>query len=233
MNPNDTPPEKSPQTPLLDPTEKARTTKKTARRPKTKPFQRFWKKHQMLKGFLSFFGFVVSVVVLASLINMFIFQSYYVDGTSMTPTLQPNDRLIIDKVPRTWAKVTGSSYTPKRGEVVVFNSNLTGPDGSREQLIKRVVGLPGERVVVKDDHVTVYNTTHPKGFDADKELDLHLAGTFGVNDVTVPKDQVFVFGDNRGPGGSYDSRELGTIPTKDLVGQLVMRIIPLNHAKLF
>jgi signal peptidase I len=229
MNPKDTPPEKPLQTLPEEPVEHTPPTPKI----KTKPLQHFWKKHQMLKGFLSFFGFVVSVVVLASLINMFIFQSYYVDGTSMTPTLQPNDRLIIDKVPRTWAKITGSSYTPKRGEVVVFNSNLTGPDGGREQLIKRVVGLPGERVVVKDDHVTIYNAMHPKGFDADKELNLHLAGTFGVNDVTVPKGQVFVFGDNRGPGGSYDSRELGTIPTKDLVGQLAMRIIPLNHAKLF
>lgn len=189
--------------------------------------------HPLLKGFLSFFSFVLSVVLLATLINMFIFQSYYVDGTSMTPNLQPNDRLIINKIPRTTAKITHGHFTPKRGEIIVFNSNLIGTNGQREQLIKRVIGLPGDRVVVKDDHITIYDAQHPNGFDPDKQLGLHLDGTFGVTDEVVPANHIFVFGDNRGPGGSYDSRELGAIPTDDLVGELVMRIVPLNHAKFF
>lgn len=215
-----TPPEETPPTPPPTPEDDERTRKKAHRR-------------QILKGFLSFVGFVASVVVLATLINMFIFQSYYVDGTSMTPTLQPNDRLIINKIPRTLAKIAHAHFIPKRGEVIVFNSSLVGPDGQREQLIKRVIGLPGDRVVVKNDHVTIYNHDNPKGFDPEKTLNLHLAPTSGEVDTTVPANEVFVFGDNRTPGGSYDSRELGPIPTDNLVGELVMRIVPVNHAKFF
>jgi signal peptidase I len=189
----------------------------------------------MLKGFLSFAGFVTSVVVLATLINLFVFQSYYVDGTSMTPTLQPNERLIIDKLPKTWAKLTRSHFVPKRGEIVVFNSTLRSPEnGEFEQLIKRVIGLPGERVVVKDGTVTIYNQAHPSGFKVDESLNLTLAATDGEIDEVVPQNELFVMGDNRGPGGSYDSRtDLGSIPSNDMVGELVLRLIPLNKAKIF
>ncbi len=189
----------------------------------------------MTKGFLSFAGFVVSVVILATLINLFIFQSYYVDGTSMTPTLQPNERLIIDKIPRTWAKVTRSHFIPKRGEIVVFNSSLRSPDnGQFEQLIKRVIGLPGERVVVKDGKVTIYNQANPNGFNVDQSLHLNLEASDGMIDEVVPANELFVMGDNRGPGGSYDSRtELGPIPSDQMVGELVMRLVPLNKAKFF
>ena len=189
----------------------------------------------MLRGFLSFAGFVVAVVLLATAINLFVFQSYYVDGTSMTPTLQPNERLIINKTPKTWANITHSHYIPKRGEIVVFNSELISPEnGQREQLIKRVIGLPGERVVVKDNKVTIYNKEHPNGFNPDQSLHLNLAPTDGDVDTVVPANEIFVCGDNRIAGGSYDSRsEMGPIPTDKMVGELVMRLVPLNKAKLF
>lgn len=187
-----------------------------------------------LRSFLSFAGFVVAVVVLAVLINMYLFQSYYVDGTSMTPTLQSNDRLIIDKIPKTIADITGKPLIPKRGSIMVFNSPLIGADGKPEQLIKRIIGLPGERVVVSNGVITIYNKQNPKGFNVDKALGLHLAPSYGDVDEVVPKNQFFVCGDNRGPDGSYDSRVgLGTIPSNQLVGQLLVRVLPLNKAKLF
>jgi len=189
----------------------------------------------LLRGFLSFAGFVLSVVLLATLINLFVFQSYYVDGTSMTPTLQPNERLIINKMPKTWANITHSHYIPKRGEIVVFNSSLISPEnGQHEQLIKRIIGLPGERVVIKDGVVTIYNDANPNGLKPDELLKLELAATDGDIDLVVPKDSLFVCGDNRAPGGSYDSRsDLGPIASDKMVGELVMRLVPLNKAKLF
>lgn len=189
----------------------------------------------MLKGFLSFMGFVASVVLLATLINLFVFQSYYVDGTSMNPTLDPNERLIINKMPRTWAKVTRSHYIPKRGEIIVFNSSLISPEsGQREQLIKRVIGLPGERVVIKSGKVTIFNKEHPNGFNPDETLGLKLEDTDGDVDTVVPDDKLFVCGDNRAPGGSYDSRsDMGPIDSNEVVGELTLRLVPLNKAKFF
>lgn len=191
---------------------------------------------QALRGFGSFVSFVGSVILLAIVINLFVFQSYYVDGTSMNPTLQPNERLIINKVPRTIARATNSHYIPKRGEIIVFNSSIISTDGRREQLIKRVIGLPGERVVIDDGKMTIYNQANPKGFDPDNDLHLSLGETDGNRiDVTVPQDELFVVGDNRQPGGSYDSRsnDIGTIPTDDVVGELLIRLLPIDKARFF
>src|SRR4051812_44315771 len=72
--------------------------------------------------------------VLAVLVTLFIFQSYQVDGSSMQNTLQNNDRLIVWKLPRTWARITGHQYVPKRGDVIIVNQqNLSacGQDGKQ------------------------------------------------------------------------------------------------------
>ncbi len=87
----------------------------------------------------------------------------------MQMNLQNNDRLIIWKVPRTIAKITNHAYIPARFDIVVFDkTTLPGLDGSTEkQLIKRVIGLPGERVVVRGGKVTIYNKDRSEGFDPD------------------------------------------------------------------
>lgn len=180
--------------------------------------------------------FITGIVVAATLINQFIFQSYYVDGTSMTPTLQNNDRLIIDKVERTAAHASGHAYIPKRGQIVVLDSSLVDQLGHSEQLIKRVIGLPGDRVVIGSDGVvTIINKEHPDGFDVNKSLGLSLEATYVDSpiDITVPENQVFVMGDNRGPGGSYDSRAFGPVDTKEVQGRLFARIFPFTTAGIF
>src|SRR3990167_7259732 len=95
---------------------------------------------------------LVLAPILAIVLTTFVFRSYQVDGQSMVPTLQHNDRLIINKLPRTWAKIAGHAYLPRRGDVIVFTKHdLDQYEGDRadRELIKRVLGLPGERVVVK------------------------------------------------------------------------------------
>jgi len=93
-------------------------------------------------------GILLLAPIMAFFLTAFVFQSYQVDGPSMEYALQNNDRLIIYKLPRTWAKITGRSYIPRRGDVVVFTKHdlaqYENADGDR-QLIKRVIGLPGER----------------------------------------------------------------------------------------
>lgn len=188
------------------------------------------------KAFFSILIFIAGVIIAAALINQFIFQSYYVDGTSMTPTLRNNDRLIIDKVERTGAMIAGHQYVPKRGQIVVLDSSLVDQYGRNEQLIKRVVGLPGERVVIGSDGIPkIFNKEHPQGFDVDKELGLNLASTFVDTplDVAIPSGSIFVMGDNRAPGGSFDSRSFGPIQTKDIQGRLLARIFPFNATGFF
>lgn len=189
-----------------------------------------------LKGFASFLVFCVGVVIAAFLINQFIFQSYYVDGTSMTPTLQNDDRLIIDKVEKTVSNLQGKPYVPQRGQIVVLDSSLVGLNGKGEQLIKRVIGLPGDTVIIRDGSVTIKNHDHQDGFDVGKELGLtNLQPTYvdSPQEWTIEPGHVFVMGDNRGEGGSYDSRAFGPIESDKIVGRLWARILPFDKAKVF
>ena len=169
------------------------------------------------------------------MLTTFVFQSYEVDGPSMESTLSNHDRLIVVKTARTWARITRHAYIPGRGDVIIFNQNdLEGFGTSgKKQLIKRVIGLPGERVVVKDGVVTVYNEQYPDGFQPDKTLPYGkvINNTPGNTDVTLGKDQLFVCGDNR--PNSLDSRAFGAINADQVVGKLALRITPIGKAKLF
>lgn len=184
---------------------------------------------------LSIVTVLASALVLAFALISFVFQSYQVDGPSMQNTLHNDDHLIVWKVPRTWARVTGHPYYPNRGDIIVFNQPGLGVygDGADKQLIKRVIGLPGDRVVVNNGLVTVYNKQHPKGFDPDRTLPYGKAiGYTNYNvDITVRPGQLFVCGDNR--TDSLDSRVFGPINVNNVVGKLVVRVLPLNDAKVF
>jgi len=183
------------------------------------------------KGFLSFAQLVGGSILLALFINHFIFQSYQVYGLSMTPTLQDGDRLIISKTEKSFNLITGDDWLPDRGNIIVFK-NPRNPDSP--QLIKRVIGLPGERIVVIDGNITIFNQENPNGFMPDKSLGLELGITAGNVDITVPEGHIFVSGDHRESGGSLDSRnELGTVPLNLIVGQLVLRILPVSDAEVF
>lgn len=170
-------------------------------------------------------------LLLAFVINQFIFQSYQVFGESMAPTLHQGDRLIISKLGKTWSSITRSDFVPKRGEVVVFTNTID----ENEQLVKRVVGVPGDRVVVNDGEIRVFNVDNPQGFDPDEQVDVEFAAvTEGVVDVDVGDGELFVVGDNRLPNGSLDSRfDVGLVPTSNVSGTLVMRIFPLGDAAFY
>lgn len=190
-----------------------------------------------LKPVVALAVFFAAVVGVAAIINSFVFQSYYVDGTSMTPTLQSNDRLIIEKISRSGAVITRRPYIPKRGEIIVLDSSIVSSSGKEEQLIKRLIGLPGDVITLKEGKVFVKNKESPEGFDVDEKLGLKFNNaTFAPEEnssVTVPPDHVYVLGDNRGPGGSYDSRTFGTVPAGRIEGRLWARILPINKSGIF
>ena len=193
------------------------------------------KRSENIKSVFSTLAILLVAPLIAVFLTMFVFQSYQVDGESMETTLYNNDRLIVWKTPKTWSKITGHTYIPKRGDVVVFTEPAIGQFGQdpSKQLIKRIVGLPGERVVVRDGVLTVYNDEHPEGFVPDRALPYGNAITSTPTDGewTVGKDQVFVVGDNR--GNSLDSRTFGPIDAHNIVGKLAVRILPINEIKNF
>ena len=173
--------------------------------------------------------------VIALTITAFMFQSYQVDGLSMETTLQHGDRLIINKIPVTISKITNNDYNPARGDIIIFNQNGLFESGANRQLIKRVVGLTGDRVVIKDGRVTVYNDQNPNGFNPDTKGEYEVLettkNTSGNVDLKVQEGEVFVLGDNR--ANSADSRIFGSIKTDVIVGKLVMRILPLGKSEMF
>ncbi|HMH31112.1 MAG TPA: signal peptidase I, partial [Methylomirabilota bacterium] len=122
-----------------------------------------------------------------------------------------------------------------RGDVIVFDQKGLSEFGQQDskQLIKRVIGLPGDRVVVKDGSYIIYNDANPGGFNPDKTLGYgkNIPETSGSIDVTLKEDQLFVSGDNR--PDSLDSRSFGPINADQIVGKLILRVFPVNQAKAF
>lgn len=189
-----------------------------------------------VKEALSTIGVLVAALLVAVGLIAYVFQSYQVDGPSMEPTLQNQDRLIVWKLPRTWARITHHQYVPKRGDIIIFTESGLSAYGQEntKQLIKRVIGEPGDRVVVANNTITIYNKAHPRGFQPDKTLPYGSDVTEPAQqniDVTLGKDQLFVCGDNR--TNSLDSRFFGPINTNQIIGKLVIRVLPLSKAERF
>ena len=182
----------------------------------------FLTRHPRLKDIGGFVIFVVCVIVGTLLINTFVFRSFSVTGPSMEQTLYTGDRLIVNRLPVTMAHLQNNSYTPKRGQIIVFKNPLYSPGSEDMNLVKRVIAFAGERVTVKDGTLTVYNKEHPQGFRPDD------------TEVTVPEGSIFVAGDHRQGSYSLDSRNgLGTVPLYDVIGPVSLRLWPLTKVQGF
>lgn len=193
------------------------------------------KKRSGLTSIFSTIGILLAAPLIAMALTAFVFQSYEVDGPSMQQTLQNHDRLIVWKMPRTISRLTSNTYVPNRGDVIIFvRHDLLEEGGKEKQLIKRVIALPGERVVVRDGKITVYNIENPGGFDPDLNHEFSSSiqtPTNGEVDLVVPEGEIFACGDNR--VNSLDSRVFGTISGHDIIGKMVLRIFPINQFETY
>lgn len=160
------------------------------------------------------------------LLSMSIVQIGTVSGHSMDDSFYDGEKIIINKLPVTFANLNSTAYAPKRGEVVIaypnFGTNLSEDSiKNDETIIKRVLGLPGERIVVDHGKLIVYNEQHKDGFDPTTGATWasHVQAdddSIDYIDVTLGKNEIFLCGDNRPV--SIDSRFNGPIATSQIVG---------------
>lgn len=171
--------------------------------------------------------FIITIPLLAILTTTFIFHFYRVDGSSMEQTFQDDDLLLVEKVGKTTSSIFRKNYTPNRYDVVVFKEPRYD---EQSELVKRVIGLPGDRVVIRNKNVTVYNEQNPNGIEIDRyipsEADVVEISSSEKLEVNVKSGEVFVLGDNR--PGSDDSRYFGPIKTENIIGKVIVRLLPFD-----
>ncbi|MBP9667287.1 signal peptidase I [Candidatus Saccharibacteria bacterium] len=176
---------------------------------------------------------VVSLALII-FINSYIAQLFTVDGRSMQHTLKTGDVMWVNKLQKTMATLNGREFVPSRGDIVivhaVFGTTKAVDYKDTIYLIKRVIALPGERLVIKNGNVTIFNKEHPRGFNPDKgvEWEKTMVGDVASEniDVTLTNSELFISGDNRPE--SIDSRFNGPINLRELVGVVVAKIWPWN-----
>ncbi len=150
---------------------------------------------------------------------LFVVQIHEVNGDSMLPNFHNGQYVLTDKI-------TYRFREPQRGEIVIFKA----PPRPRDEYIKRLIGLPGEKIKIQNNQVIIYNTEHPEGFVLNEYYLGEGTITQGKSTVapntvfSIPEGQYLVFGDNR--ENSSDSRQWGTVPKNMLVGRAIIRIWP-------
>ncbi len=161
-----------------------------------------------------FLKIIIVAMVIVLPIRYFLFQPFIVKGESMVPNLHSGDYLIVDEISY---RVTN----PQRGDVVV----LKYPLDTTQRFIKRIIGLPGETVQVKDGKITIIKGGKDVVLDEERYLP-DVKTTDGNTYVTLGDNTYFVLGDNR--QFSYDSRRWGVLPAKDIIGKAVFRVFPFT-----
>lgn len=158
---------------------------------------------------------VIAFVVMIAF-RFFVAEPFIVSGSSMVPNYHNREYLVVNKM-------TYRFNEPKRGDVIVFRY----PKDTTQYFIKRIIGLPGEKIKVENGKVYVYNNEHPDGSALTEPYLSNQDITFGNNQtVTLGNEEYFVLGDNR--LASSDSRVWGILPKKDIIGTAWLRVFPLN-----
>ena len=162
---------------------------------------------------------ILAVIVFGVVIpfRVYVAEPYLVDGTSMDPTFKTGDYLIVDKISET-------AKHPSRNTVLVFKY----PEDPSKSFIKRVIGLPGETVIVKGNTVRIINDENPKGFELVQDY-VVFESTMNVEEK-LGETEYFVMGDNR--KDSFDSRYWGPLDKKYILGKPILQLLPVSNIRV-
>jgi signal peptidase I len=156
----------------------------------------------------------VSFALVFGFVRPFVVEAFWIPSGSMIPTLEINDRVLVNKFIYRFTE-------PDRGDIVVFQS----VEDPKQDLIKRVVGLPGDRIAVRSGRLIVNGEPQKEPFTNERFPDRSFFAP-----TTVPKNHVFVMGDNR--ANSQDSRVFGPLPEKNIEGEAFLRFWPPSRIGL-
>lgn len=176
---------------------------------------------------LEIIAYSLLALLIAYLIITYIGQRTVVDGDSMHPLLKNNDNIIVEKLSYRFGEV-------KRYDVIVFNYHDPMRPDEDTYFIKRVIGLPGETIVIRDSLVYLIDEDGNEVYldeDYGYYVDaLPMEAYLAAVPIKIPEDQYFVLGDNR--NRSYDSRQIGLIKKEDILGKAWLRFYPFNSIGL-
>lgn len=180
----------------------------------------------MIKNFFLFVFELIKIVVISLVIivpvRYFLIQPFYVKGASMEPNFYDHEYLIIDEI-------TYRFKEPERGEIIVFKY----PRNPQEYFIKRLIGLPGEKVQIKDGAVIIFNNEFPDGMTLREDYLPQGISTYGLSEevVKLADDEIYVLGDNR--NSSKDSRYFGPVNVSFITGRVFFRGWPFSRVEIF
>lgn len=161
---------------------------------------------------------VISLVIIVP-VRYFLIKPFYVKGASMEPNFYDHEYLIINEISYRFDK-------PERGDTVVFRY----PFDLSQYFIKRIIGLPGEKIKIAEGKVTIFNQANPQGAELQEDYLLPAMKTLGDVEVELSQTEYYVLGDNR--IASLDSRAFGPVPRQDIIGKTLVRGWPLNRLGL-
>jgi signal peptidase I len=181
------------------------------------------RRHERVRSAVEWVAVVVGALVVALVVKTFLFQAFYIPSASMEPTLEKGDRVLVNKL-------SYDLHDVHRGDVVVFElpADEVGADGIKD-LIKRVIGLPGDVIETREGEVYINDRRLEEPYLADGTVtgDPAQGNNPAITRQTVPEGSVFVMGDNR--ANSHDSRysDRGPIPIDTIVGRAFVLVWPL------
>lgn len=163
---------------------------------------------------------VIVALILAIVVRYFLVQPFFVEGASMEPNFETGEYLLIDEVSYYFKSIG-------RGEVIVFHYPLD----TSKYYIKRIIGLPGETIEIKNGKVIIFNDENPNGAVLSEDYLPKNLATNGQTKKKLGAEEFFVLGDNRQV--SSDSRVWGSLPKDDVVGRVWIRVWPFDKAVIF
>ncbi|HKL10142.1 MAG TPA: signal peptidase I [Clostridia bacterium] len=161
--------------------------------------------------------FTISVIM--AMLILQVIQPTIVKEVSMLPTLEPNNYLVLEKISSRMGKL-------ERGDIIVFKTEMTTEDGKEKNLIKRIVGLPGDHIVIYAGKVVVNEELLQEEY-------LSGAETEGSVDLIVDEGKIFVMGDNRKVSLDSRSPKVGLIDMESIIGRAMVRLYPFDEIRNF
>jgi len=173
------------------------------------------RQHDVLLEILDWLRYILSAILIGLLLVVFVIQRNAVIGDSMDPTLHPNDQVLVEKVSKLWHGIT-------YGDIVTIRTRDLPQHEDGPNIIKRVIGLPGDTIELLDGEVYRNGELLEETYLPDNTLTEVRNPDYAK--LTLGPDEYFVMGDNRAV--SLDSRSIGPIPSDHMIGEVLLRFYP-------